>query len=398
MNKMSLTDEARMADTLMAVMERINQGTDPTEAVADIADQQGLSGERVARVCEAANKLVSINRLASADRHVRTSPFPLADARAVMERLGRPRTVKTASAPLRRTAEDGVFRHSAEGLSDWLTEEDRRQSRLNENMSKVAAERTAMSSVIADYDRAGERARIERAGAEETARSLADEASTLGSEEAVELARYIEATYGEQGTELIKMLNDIAEKRLPEVTPKEAAAYVATKDTPCLKLVDAFMSHAYAITEAEADRQYAIKKAFDLTSALMSATKDIVGLDRVSEPLPDRSVNPGKIPFKPEIINKMRTLALKDGFANMYLDDRFLTRYPPETVLDAYNKVMQLVPELATRQNSDALVTAMVKRVLTSSNEIDPVEIPSMLQASSSINRSRNDKEKAMWE
>ena len=62
----------------------------------------------------------------------------------------------------------------------------------------------------------------------------------------------------------------------------------------------------------------------------------------------------------------------KDGFANMYLDDEFLLKYPPETVLDAYNKVLRLIPELANRQNSDALITAMVKRVITSNNEIDP--------------------------
>jgi hypothetical protein len=69
-----------------------------------------------------------------------------------------------------------------------------------------------------------------------------------------------------------------------------------------------------------------------------------------------------------DTINKMRELELKDNFANMYLDDPFLIKYPPETVLDAYNKVMQMVPTIGRRQNADALITSMVKRLITSNN------------------------------
>ena len=46
---------------------------------------------------------------------------------------------------------------------------------------------------------------------------------------------------------------------------------------------------------------------------------------------------------------------------------------------------MQLHPEIAARQNADALVTSLVKRVITSNNEIDPLEIPAAMTAGKAL-------------
>lgn len=62
--------------------------------------------------------------------------------------------------------------------------------------------------------------------------------------------------------------------------------------------------------------------------------------------------------------NRLNKLPVKQGFVDMYLNDETLIQYDPVLVFDAYNKVLQMEPEIHLRRNSGPIITAMVKRVL----------------------------------
>lgn len=374
MRKMSKMDETRMVDIINAVMDQVKEGADPTEAIVALADQQGLSGEKAARVCEACNKIISIDHLSSTDKNVRTGRYPLADATAVVGRLEkRPGKVASDAPSLRKTASEGIPVYATVVAAPEYTQEERRYIDRHKNQERYDEAMRAFKLATEDYFQQDEKARLSETAANEDYKSLVDDAARLDNKDAADLARYVESTYGSLGRDLIKMLADTTGKEFQPPTTKEASAFVSP-NTPFYKRVDRFMEHGMTRLEAMAQREAAVKQAGDATESALGVMKDIIGLDRGMKAVP-LSGDDNKTPFSPDTTLKMRNIALKDGFANMYLDDKFLLKYPPETVLDAYNKVLQLNPELANRQNSDALITAMVKRVITSNNEIDPLEI-----------------------
>lgn len=102
-------------------------------------------------------------------------------------------------------------------------------------------------------------------------------------------------------------------------------------------------------------------------------------------------------PISLPMARKMNDLEVKDMFANMYLGDEFLSQYDPKTVQEAFNTVIQSVPALVKRSNSDALIKAMVKRLITSNNQIDPLEVKNMVDINKAITDSRAKEENSIW-
>ena len=49
----------------------------------------------------------------------------------------------------------------------------------------------------------------------------------LGNKDALDLARYVESTYGSLGKDLIQMLSEAIDKPLPEPSAKEASAFAS---------------------------------------------------------------------------------------------------------------------------------------------------------------------------
>ena len=66
MKKMSYMDEVRLADTVDAILSDIKGGTVPEDAILKMASEQKMSGEKIARLCETVNKIMSIHYLAEA--------------------------------------------------------------------------------------------------------------------------------------------------------------------------------------------------------------------------------------------------------------------------------------------------------------------------------------------
>lgn len=391
MKKMSKTEEARMVDVIGTVMGKIAKGENPTEAVIKAAGEIGMSPGAAARICEACNKMLSIDRLAEGGPD-RAGEYPLADAQAVIARLGPAPDEAPRVVVIRKTASEGVPKHAGVVWHERSPEDlDRARYRdLLENKQKATR---AVKKAMEEYVQEDDRAHREEMLAAEDYDGLVAAAEKLDDPQALDLARYIQSVYGELGETLIKMLAESLGRELPETVGKEASAFVAPKGGIYAR-VDRFMERGARRLEALADRDLALKKAAD---GITDAVASILSGAEKSFPKED-PVEGGESPFSAEMVLRMRNLALKDNFANMYLDDRFLLQYPPETVLDAYNKVMQLHPEISTRQNADALVTAMVKRVITSNNELDPLEIPAALAAGKSLVDSQSRRDTSKWD
>lgn len=393
MRRMSKIEEAGMVNVINVVMDKVRAGVDPTEAVIGVADQQKLASEKAARVCEACNKILSIDKLSSPDVAARSTPYPLADAAIVMRRLEPGPGQEVQVVTIRKTASEGIPVYATEVPVPEYTPEER--AYLDEHVNAEAVATTARLTKLAmdEYFQADSESRQEELGAEKDFVSLVEAAENLNNQDAANLARYIEATYGELGTELVHMLADATGKEMPPPSAKEASAFVSL-NTPIYTLVDRFMERGCARLEALIAKEVACKQASDGFMSYLDAAS--TAAERINpKQLP---VDDGKNPFSPEITLRMKNLALKDGFANMYLDDSFLSQYPPETVLDAYNKVLQLYPDLAMRQNADALITSMVKRVVTSNNELDPLEIPGAIAAGKALSDSRFRDDSRKWD
>lgn len=388
MREMTKMDEAKMVNTINAVMNKVHGGADPTETIIIVANDQNMAPEAAARVCEACNKIMSIDRLSSSDQGVRTGQYPLADAGVVVKRLTPCKDEEDDNmVVIKKTASDGV--PELKGMTP-VTYSKAEKAFLTRHSRKEAYDEGVRQFKVAaeEYLEADNKVRQEEVGAEEDYKSLVELTQNLGNKDALDLARYVESTYGSLGKDLIQMLSEAIDKPLPEPSAKEASAF-ASPGTSLYRAVDRFMEHGYNRLEHMMRRDMASKRAGD---GLVGIMKDVAGVGDVMNPktLPSDDT---QSPFSPSTSLKMRNMALKDGFANMYLDDKFLLQYPPETVLDAYNKVLQLHPELAMRTNADALITSIVKRIITSNNEIDPLEIPSAATAEKALvdTRSRSD-------
>lgn len=75
-NKMSMRDEERMVNTISVVLQDINKGKSPEDAVVDAAVSRKLTPTQTARVCEACNKMSAIQRLSSPDVGCKKATFP----------------------------------------------------------------------------------------------------------------------------------------------------------------------------------------------------------------------------------------------------------------------------------------------------------------------------------
>ena len=92
-----------------------------------------------------------------------------------------------------------------------------------------------------------------------------------------------------------------------------------------------------------------------------------------------------KDPLSLKMERKFNDLDVKDTFASMYLSDQFLRSYSPKVVKDAYNSVLQAVPSLIKRNNSEALIKALVKRIITTNSQIDPLEVGTFVDMEKSL-------------
>lgn len=394
MGKMSLVEENKLMRSVSDILDKVGKGTPPEDAVVAVALREKFGPSKIARVCEACNKMASIEYLSSASAKERSAAFPLADPSRVLRRVEEATTVKAAPIQLRKTAADGVPEVTADKVRAILgiSRRDHAIARAPEFLAKIANLPLVMDDLFERCDRVSDEVGVQGEGASEALADLIRVIET-SSEAPQEISRNIVALGKDKGYELLELINKHLDTPLPD---NDTSNWVPTdsKLTPYITSLLSALGGVQGAKEA-AEQTYKIA-AGAIADGLALLTSGPAAIGDLLEP-EKKPVDADVPALSVDTINKMRELELKDNFANMYLDDPFLSKYPPETVLDAYNKVMQMVPTVGRRQNADALITSMVKRLITSNNAIDPLEITNVAKIESEMNKARSINDDLTW-
>ena len=392
MRRMSYIAEVRLADSVNAIMDDISKGTAPEDAVIKVASAQKMAPAKVARLCEATNKIMSIHYLSSADVSKKASAFALVDTQEVLRRIRNQDKLEKDPIKFKKTASDGIPQVSELAALKKLyaiDKKDRMSLDLPGLLAKQAEDTLNTEKALNDLDVAEDYEKRAKAECSDSMQAVVDKVRGMGNDDAEDLANYIATTYGEEGKALIRMLASIiegsedAQKPILNPTVKEGSAWIS-RNTEAHKLVDAFMDKVNYYTHAVIMHQQAAKVAADAVSEAISAVNKINEAAKSLGTPPD---DPSKLknPLSLKMERKFNDLDVKDTFANMYLSDQFLRSYSPKVVKDAYNSVLQAVPSLIKRNNSEALIKALVKRIITTNSQIDPLEVGTFVDMEKSL-------------
>ena len=382
---MSYISEVRLADSVNAILNDISRGTAPEEAVIKVATEQKMGPAKVARLCEATNKIMSIHHLSFSDVGKKASAFALVDTQEVLRRMRDTSDIEKNPIKFKKTASDFIPKKSAiSALRSLYAISDKNRASLDMPglKAKLAEDTMNTDKALQDLDVAQSYESRAQADCDISMKDVVEKVKALGNDDAEDLANYIATTYGDEGKVLIKTISDLitgtdqAAKPLPNPSVKEGSAWVSTH-TAAHKAVDNFMDKVEYYTQTRIMHQHALKLAMDSVSeAITTVSKLNEAARSMGTEVP--GVN-AESPFSLKAERKFNDLDIKDTFANIYLGDNFLREYDPKEVRNAYNAVMQAVPGLIKRKNSEALVKALIKRVITSNNQIDPLEVSSFV-------------------
>lgn len=220
MKQISKSEENRMLGAITAVVTKCASGADPSQTVADMAVQQNLSTEEASRVCEAVNKIASIEYL-SKHPEARDATFPLANSKEVVQMMRD--SLKVAADPFR-------FRKTAsEGIHTLTAEEKMATLKNSEPVPGIdpkwqySATWDKMQAHSAALKMASEEARLERLRLELDFDDLAKRFDRLSKEASDDIARYAIHFYGADGHRFLNALENVG------IEPFERL------DKPCMK-------------------------------------------------------------------------------------------------------------------------------------------------------------------
>ena len=286
---------------------------------------------------------------------------------------------------------------------------------LESTIVKLAADQIKMEEVLGTVDHKSDEARMAGEDCQCEMADLVKMVAQSGNADAVDLAKYVTATYGEEGKTLIKMIAEAMEDHSEsdddddeddhdeddfqgETSFKEASApYWVGTGSPLQNAADSLMTKVHIYAEKKLAADAAIKEAAALFGDIANDLAAVQGAGRTVVDKPEGISKDIEDPISLPMARKMNDLEVKDMFANMYLGDEFLSQYDPVTVQNAFNTVIQAVPALVKRRNSDALIKAMVKRLITSNNQIDPLEVKNMVDINKAVTEARAKEENSIW-
>lgn len=415
MKKMSYMDEVRLADTVNAILSDIKGGTTPENAVIKMASEQKMSGEKVARLCETVNKIMSIHYLAEADPSKKASAFHLIDTQEVLRQLSDKNNIAAKKRTFAKVANEYIpHMDDIEVLRKHYSLDKKSMAiiSLDRLKAKLAADQIKMEEVLGTVDHKSDEARMAGEDCQCEMADLVKMVAQSGNADAVDLAKYVTATYGEEGKTLIKMIAEAMEDHSEsddddehdeddfkeETSFKEASAsYWVGTGSPLQNAADSLMTKVHLYAEKKLAADAAIKEAAALFGDIANDLAAVQGAGRTVVDKPEGISKDIEDPISLPMARKMNDLEVKDMFANMYLGDEFLSQYDPITVQNAFNTVIQAVPALVKRRNSDALIKAMVKRLITSNNQIDPLEVKNMVDINKAVTEARAKEENSIW-
>lgn len=378
-DKLSLREEERMGSAISSVLRDIGKGRSPEAAVASVSKENKFTPAQVSRVCEVCNKLSSIKYLSTADDKAKGKAFPLANPKKVMEILNNENIAETNPVKIRKTASDDIPKTSVRKTmmkALGMDSLDRASIVAVDLVNRGQMLQQDMEMAVGKYAHAVSDSKIAVADMEKAFAELLVTAEKSSKEATDDLASYLY-----HGSERHRKLLLTLAEYVPNY--KEASDVRLTKtfvptNSKLEQLTEKFFLAAKKAAEIDNIKEAKENIALDIANLGLN-------LAALKEPAEQKEtkVDSDNIPISASTVNRLNELSLKDTFANMYLDDPFLRQYEPSEVLDAYNIVLQMAPSLHRMRNADALITSMVKKVITSGNQIDPLELSGLAKMES---------------
>lgn len=286
-----------MVDTVKTAVDRCSKGADPSKVVAELAIEKDMTTEQAARICEAVNKIASINYLSDKNND-READFPLANSAAVVKMMKD--TYKIAKEPFRfrKTASEGLGNtNNTLDKMKYVTDEERKRyedsyARANYSAGWMDVQRATQSLKLA-----ADEERLATYKLHEDFIVLANKCASLSDEDAQDMANYTVYTYGKDGLNFLTALENLTERPYD----KSYRPFMKT-GSDIEKAIDLFMFNADQLMGLrdtlgvfkEASDTYAVKEAAKGGKNKTSSIEDPEALDFnsvINKYVHDSSVN-----------------------------------------------------------------------------------------------------------
>ena len=195
-----------MVDTVKAALDRCSKGGDPSEVVAKLALDQNMSSEEAARVCEAVNKVASINYL-SDSRNDRSATFPLANSAEVVQMMKDSMKVAKDPFKFRKTASDGLVR--VKDKMKLVTDEERAKYAEASAKAEYSSKWLDVQAAGLGLKQASEELRLHEYKLNDEFIALVDKIASMPQEEAEDFANYAVMAHGQNGLNFLTALENL---------------------------------------------------------------------------------------------------------------------------------------------------------------------------------------------
>ena len=202
----------RMVDTVKTAVDRCSKGADPSKVVAELAIEKDMTTEQAARICEAVNKIASINYLSDKNND-READFPLANSSAVVKMMKD--TYKIAKEPFkfRKTASEGLGNtKSTLDKMNYVTDEERKRYEDSYAQAKYSAGWMDVQRATQSLKIAADEERLATYKLHEDLLALANKCASLSDEDAQDMANYTVYTYGKDGLNFLTALENLTDR------------------------------------------------------------------------------------------------------------------------------------------------------------------------------------------
>lgn len=433
MKLMDQKSEARLIKASEDVIENVNRGTSPTEALIKVAQSFGFGPEEIRRVGEVYNTSRTMQHLKTAQGDDRHSTVPLIAVDDAVDRVFKPEneSIKAASAGAESVSGVNYFdqekkAHNLQSLRAELGQEKQasqhqespmvKKARLSISRRKVEQYRELAKRAAADFEK-------EVMGAREQLRSSGTPFH--------ELEIGVRARHEKVGKELSEMLWTLCKSaRLGHrrATPSEidASRYTmmdlntgghATIERLVKKSLEfqgrakqyaqAMVDHQQLDPEEEGQRKeaaakptpfgsteteslankYFTKKAIgESVGKIYNSVKKHLGTD-VSEEY-ERALLEASNKFQdPDFRQSMKQINVQTMLNDFLSNDPVISEYEPEEVTDYFNQLAQVAPDVADKP---AVMRGLLRRSLQQGS-IDVFEAGQVASISGDIARNEND-------
>ena len=376
--KMSKQDEAKLIQNTEKVIELVNNGLDPTEAVIKVASSENLTPTITQRILEAYNQSRTLHELSEKKGSARLETFPIANADAVRGRLfpdSTPSKIHEKTASVARS----FYGKSTPNYFELIKAANLRQSVVMEKTASCGGMSAGQLAAItinkrkeknkkdlekkAAYDLEQELKR-DKENLNQLTQSLSEKvASALlnSSDKFHEIEIALKRQFGSSIEPIIKMAFDSS--RLMRLNQRralphelDASSYTLSDFRPpafgsienVINSATSFHKKSQELKRLKGEEKTAF---FDMTrgaiSGLYSAANDFKGLDeKLYNKELDKAVDKLQDPKFRDHLNQIKVQAM---LHDLMSNDEVISSYEGDKVVDLFNQIYDIAPDVASK-------------------------------------------------